>query len=70
MHQHLIHDDLEEQRGDEREQVEHERHQQHFTEQLAVFDDGGNEPGEVELRHLADRRGARGEEDELASPAG
>ena len=69
MHQHLVHDHLEEQRRNQREQVEHERHQQHFTQQLAIFDNSGDEPGEVELRHFADHRRARGEQDELTTPA-
>ncbi|MNZ69436.1 hypothetical protein D3C78_877340 [compost metagenome] len=52
VHQHLVHHHLEEQRGEQREDLQHEGHQQHFAEQLAVLDDGRDEPGEVELRQL------------------
>ncbi len=55
VHQHLVHHHLEEQRRNQREEIEHEGNQQHLAKKLAVFDDGGNEPGEIELRHLADQ---------------
>ncbi|MDP2821363.1 MAG: hypothetical protein Q8O52_01605 [Sulfuritalea sp.] len=69
MDQHLVHDDLEKQRRHQREKLQDEGHQQHFAEQLAVLDHGGNEPGEVELGQLAGQRGARGEQDQLIVPA-
>ena len=68
--QHLVHHHLEEQRRDQGKQLQHEADRQHLQQQLAVLDDGGDEPGEVELRHLAGQRGARREEDQLTRPAG
>jgi len=70
VHQHLVHHHLEEQRGEQREDLQHEGHQQHFAEQLAVLDDGWDEPGEVELGQFAGQRGFGAEQDQLASPAG
>jgi hypothetical protein len=69
MHQHLVHHHLEEQRRDQGEQLQHEGDQQHFAQQLAVLDHGGDEPGEVELGQFAGQGGARGEQDQLAAPA-
>ena len=48
MHQHLVDDDLEEQRRDEREELQEERGDQHLAEQAAVFVDRAEEPGDVE----------------------
>jgi hypothetical protein len=70
VHQHLVHHDLEEQRADQREELQHEGDEQHFAQQLAVFDEAGDEPGEVELGQLARQAGAAGDEDEFAAPAG
>ena len=38
MHQHLVDDDLKEQRRDKRKKLEEERGDQHFAKQPAVFD--------------------------------
>ena len=48
MHEHLVDDDLEEQRRDERKELQEERGDQHFAEQMAVFVDRAQEPGDVE----------------------
>ena len=48
MHQHLVDDDLEEQRRDQREQLQEERGDQHLAEQMAIFVDRAEEPGDVE----------------------
>ena len=53
VHQHLVHHDLEEQRADQRKQLQEQRHDEHFAEQLAVLDEAGDEPAEVELRQRA-----------------
>src|SRR6185369_656195 len=66
--QYLVHDDLEEQRADQGEQLQHERDQQHFTQQLAVLDQRRDEPGEVEAGEFAGQAGAAGDQDQLASP--
>ena len=43
MHQHLVDDDLEEQRRDQREELQEERGDQHLGEQAAVFVDRAEE---------------------------
>ncbi|MNQ78571.1 hypothetical protein D3C85_934860 [compost metagenome] len=68
MYQHLVHHHLEEQRRQQRENLQDERHQQHFAEQLAVFDDGRDEPAEVELAQLAGQRGLGADQDQFAGP--
>ena len=40
-------------RREQLENVEHKRHPQHFTEQLAVLDDGWDKPAEVETSQIA-----------------
>ena len=49
MDQDLVDDDLEEQRGDQGKQLQEERGDQDFAEQLAVLDDGRDEPAEAEV---------------------
>ena len=70
VHQHLVHHDLEEQGTDQRKELEHERNQQHLTQELAVLDEAGDKPGEVELGEVARQAGAAGDEDELTRPLG
>ncbi len=48
MHQHLVDHDLEEQRRDQREELQEERGDQHFAQQTAVFVDRAQKPGDVE----------------------
>jgi hypothetical protein len=69
VHQNFVHYDLEEQRRHQAKELQHERNQQHFAQQLAVFDQRGDEPGEVELGQTAGQRSAAADEDELAGPA-
>ena len=61
MDQYFVHHHLKEQGRHEAEQLQHEADQQHFAQQLAVFDQGGDEPGEVELGQLASKGGAAGD---------
>ena len=68
MDQHFVHSDLEEQRRHEAKELQHEADQQDFAQQLAVFDQGGDEPAKVELGQLARKGGAAGDEDEIAGP--
>jgi hypothetical protein len=51
--EHLVHHRLEKQWADEREELQEQGDQQHFAEQLAVFDESRHEPGEVEPREFA-----------------
>ena len=69
MDQHLVHHHLEEQRREQREQLQAQRGDQHFAQHLAVFDDGRDEPGEVEARQFAGLRGIGTEQDQLPVPA-
>ncbi|MNK75184.1 hypothetical protein D3C87_947200 [compost metagenome] len=68
MHQHLVHHDLEEQRADQCEELEDEGDEEHLAQQLAMLDEAGNEPGEVELGEFACKGGAAGDEDEFTGP--
>jgi len=68
MHQHLVHHDLEEQRAHQREELQEQRDDQHFAEQLAVLDQAGDEPAEVEFGNLAGQAGAAGDQDQVAGP--
>jgi hypothetical protein len=70
VYQHLVHHHLEKQRRNEREQLQRETHAQHLQQQAAVLHHGGNEPGEIELRHVARDGSARGKEDQFAGPLG
>ena len=70
MHEDLVHHHLEEQRREQGEELQDEGDEQDFAEQLAVLDDGRDEPTEVEAREFAGERGARGEQDQIATPAG
>jgi len=70
MDQHLVHDDLEEERRDQGEELQGERDQQHLAQELAVLDHRRDEPGEVELGQFAGQRGPAGDEDEFAVPEG
>lgn len=62
VHQNLVHNHLEEEWGDQDEELQDEGGQQDFAEQLAVYDDGGDELGEVEFSEFA---GEQGVEDQL-----
>src|SRR5262249_45057095 len=48
VHQHLVDDHLEEQRRDEREQLQEERRDQHLAQEIAIFVDRAQKPGDVE----------------------
>jgi len=68
VHQHLVDNDLEEQRRDEGEELDEERGKQDLAEQLAVFDDGRDEPAEVELSGIPGQQGPAGDQYQLAIP--
>ncbi len=69
VHQHLVHHDLEEERAHQREQLQHQRDEQHLAQQLAVLDQAGDEPGEIELGEFTRQAGTAGDQDELPRPA-
>ncbi len=68
VHQHLVHHHLKEQRRHQRKQLQEQRHREHFTQQLAVLDQAGQKPAEVEGGQFPGQRGAAGDEDEFATP--
>ena len=68
MHQHLVDHHLEEQRRQQREDLQEERGGEHFAEDPAVFPHRAEKPAEVEaVSEIAERGAARGQ-DELAGP--
>ena len=69
MHEHLVDDDLEEQRRDQGEQLQEEGGDQHFGEEAAVLVDGAEEPGDVEAAREIDEARPPCHQDEIAGPA-
>ena len=69
MHQHFVGDHLKKQRRDQRKNLQHKRHRQHFKQQLAVFDDGGDKPAEIKPRRLRRQKRRRAHEDQRARAA-
>jgi hypothetical protein len=69
MHQHLVHHDLVEQRCDEGEQLDEQRNDEDFPQDLAVFHDRRNEPAEIELGQLTQHRGTRGDQQQSSAIA-
>jgi hypothetical protein len=68
MHQHLVDDDLEEHRRDQRKELEKERGDQHLAEQSAIFLDRAQEPGDIKPSPEVDQPGAPCHQDEAAIP--
>ena len=68
MHQHLVDDDLEEQRRDQPEQLQEERRQQDLAEQAPVFVDRAEEPADVEAAADVRQSGAARHQDQSAVP--
>ena len=48
MHQHLVDHHLEEQRRDQRKQLQEERSEQHLAQETAIFVNRAEKPGDVE----------------------
>ncbi|MNL27942.1 hypothetical protein D3C87_1495650 [compost metagenome] len=69
VHQHLVHDHLEEQRGHQCEQLQDKRNHDDFAQQLSVFDDGRDEPGEIKARGLAGQCGLGTNQQQTSAPA-
>ncbi len=66
--QHLVHDNLKEKGCDQRNQLQDKGSDQHLAQQFAIFNDGRNEPGEVETRRLTGETGFAGQKDQVAGP--
>jgi len=68
VNQYLVHHHLEEEWGCQTNQLQKERHQQHFAQQFAVFDDGRNKPAEIEAGQLARKTCPGCKQNQLAIP--
>jgi hypothetical protein len=68
MHQDLVDHDLEEQRGDEAEQLQHERRQENLGQARAVLVDGRHEPSDIEAARQVGEGAAFGHENDAAAP--
>ncbi len=68
--QHLVHHHLEKQGADEREQLQEQRNRKHLAQQLAVLDQAGDEPGEIELGQITRQAGAAGGQQQQAGTVG
>ncbi len=66
MDEHLVDDDLGEQRRQQGKELQEERRDKHLAEKPAIFDDGRNKPGEIELQILETQVGPLGKEQQLA----
>jgi hypothetical protein len=70
VNQDLVDDDLEEQRRDQREQLEEERRHQHLAEHVAVLVQGAEKPGDVEAARQVQDALARRHQHKLTVPHG
>ena len=52
MHEHLVDHNLGKERREETKQLEKKGCNKYFAEERSIFDEGGNEPGEIELQIL------------------
>ena len=66
--QNLVDDDLEEQRRNQRKELEEERGDENLAEQIAVLVDGAEEPGDVEAAGKVQQAGATGHQHKTAVP--
>ena len=66
--QHLVDDDLEEQRRNQREELEEERGNENLAEQIAVLVDGAEEPADVEAARKIQQRRATCHQHKTAVP--
>ena len=66
--EHLVDDDLREQRRQQGKELQEERGDQHLAQKRAVLDDRRNEPGEIELQILQTQVSPLGKEQELPAP--
>ena len=68
MGQHLVGDDLKEQRRYQREQLQEKRRDQYLAQQTAIFVHRLQEPGDVEPARDIGQRGAARHQDDAAGP--
>ena len=70
VHEHLVDHDLEEERRDQREQLDEERGQQDLAQEPAVLVHGAEEPGDVEAPGQIGELGPPGHQHQPAVPHG
>src|SRR5204863_5532486 len=68
MDEHLVDDNLGEQRREQGKELQKEGCDEHLAQKRSVFDDGRDEPGEIELQILKAQVGPLGKEQELPAP--
>src|SRR5215467_70178 len=68
VHQNLVDHHLCEERCQQGKQLQKERSDEDFAEKLAVFDDGRNKPGEIELQVLRTQVRPLRKQQQLAGP--
>ena len=68
MHQHLVDDHLKEQRRDQGEQLQEERRDQHLAQEMPIFVDRSQKPGDVEPAGDVRQSGPAGHQDQSAVP--
>ena len=68
VYQHLVDDHLEEQRRDQGEQLQEERRDQHLAQQMSIFVDRSQKPGDVEAAGDVRQSAPAGHQDQLAVP--
>ena len=68
MHQHLVDDHLEEQRRDQCEQLQKEGGDQHLAQEMAIFVDRSQKPGDVETAGDVRQSRSAGHQDQAAVP--
>ena len=69
MHQHLVHHYLKKERGNQREQLQHNRYRQHLQKNPAVLNHRRNKPGEIKLGERTQDGGTRGDQNQLPGKA-
>src|SRR5574341_260385 len=69
VHEHLVDDDLGEERREQAKELEKEGRDEHLAEEFAIFDDGRNEPGEIKLQILKTQVGPLRKEQQFARPS-
>jgi hypothetical protein len=68
VHQHLVDDHLEEQRRDQREELQEERGDEHLAEEASIFVDRPEKPGDAESACDVGQAGPAGHQDQPAVP--
>jgi hypothetical protein len=68
VYEYFVDDDLCKERRQQGEELKKERRNQHFAEKLTIFDNGRDEPGEVEREILRTDSGSFGKEQQFPGP--